>query len=329
MCSSCQSRGASLRALAISSSVSRSRSSSERSRKSGRSALASVSRSSTKRFMRSSSSVMMRRVSGSAPSSSCRWPRMIVIGVRSSWPASETNSRCSAKACSSRSSIALNRWPSSAISSSPVTSIRRVRSSVDPIERAVAPSVRSGASTRPTAAKASADTTRQHGERDPERDLHGVRDLAALVLEVRGDDERALALPLVGDRDRDVAGALDVAALDRVDLPQLTHAVQQLLARAEVGVGAVRRLADERERRLALVRDVAAEELVEQPPRRRSARSARRSCRNSATSCARPASIRSSTRASRICRSASVETDGAEGQQQRDRERRSACAPRT
>ena len=60
-------------------------------RKSACSALASSSRSSTKRAIRSSSSVTRATVSsrsaGSSPSSS-RWPRTIVIGVRSSWPAS-------------------------------------------------------------------------------------------------------------------------------------------------------------------------------------------------------------------------------------------------
>ena len=45
---------------------------------------------------------------------------MIVIGVRSSWPASLTNARWLANAASRRSSIALNVRASSAISSSPV-----------------------------------------------------------------------------------------------------------------------------------------------------------------------------------------------------------------
>ena len=137
---------------------------------------------------------------------------------------------------------------------------------MDSIERAVAPSVRSGASTRPTARNASTADDRQHRQRDRQGDLHGLGDLRALVLEVGGDHERPLALAVVVDRHRDVARALDVAAGDPVDLAQLAHAVEQLGARPEVGVGAVRRLADERERRLALVRDVAHEEVVEQPP---------------------------------------------------------------
>ena len=62
----------------------------------GWSALASISRSSTMRAMRSSSSVtsvmVSRRSSGSSPISS-RWPRTIVIGVRSSCPASSTKAR--------------------------------------------------------------------------------------------------------------------------------------------------------------------------------------------------------------------------------------------
>ena len=75
------------------------------------SALASSSRSSTIRFIRSSSSVTKATVSwrssGSAPISS-RWPRMIVIGVRSSCPASSTNARWAAKSYARRSSISLN-----------------------------------------------------------------------------------------------------------------------------------------------------------------------------------------------------------------------------
>ena len=62
---------------------------------------------------------------------------MIVIGVRSSWPASEMKSRWLEKAASRRSSIALNVRPSSAISSSPSTSMRCVRS-LEPIARAAA-----------------------------------------------------------------------------------------------------------------------------------------------------------------------------------------------
>ena len=101
----------SARALSSSSSVSAPSSTSPTRRKSSRSARASSSRSSTKRLMRSSSSVtsaiVSRRSCGSSPSSS-RWPRTIVIGVRSSWLASLTNERCVPNAASSRSSMALN-----------------------------------------------------------------------------------------------------------------------------------------------------------------------------------------------------------------------------
>ena len=66
-------------------------------RKSGRSERASRSRSSTRRLIRSSSSlitaVASRRSSGSSPSVS-RWPRITVIGVRSSCPTSARNSFC-------------------------------------------------------------------------------------------------------------------------------------------------------------------------------------------------------------------------------------------
>jgi len=83
------------------------------------------------RFIRSSSSVHSRttsaRSAGSSPISS-RWPRTIVMGVRSSCEASSTNWRCVPNACSSRSSIELN-WPvSAAMSSRPCTGIRWVRS---------------------------------------------------------------------------------------------------------------------------------------------------------------------------------------------------------
>ena len=67
-----------------------------RRRKSGRSALASSSRSSTKRLMRSSSSVHERQGLGALLGVVVRaapgGPRTIVIGVRSSWPASSTKS---------------------------------------------------------------------------------------------------------------------------------------------------------------------------------------------------------------------------------------------
>ena len=67
-------------------------------------------RSSTRRCIRSSSSrasaCVARTSSGSSGSSSSRWPRTIVSGVRSSWPTSSRSSRCDPKARSSRSSIA-------------------------------------------------------------------------------------------------------------------------------------------------------------------------------------------------------------------------------
>ncbi len=82
------------------------------------------------RLIRSSSSVTSRTVSsrsaGSSPMSS-RWPRTMVMGVRSSCPASSTNSRWAAKARSSRSSMPLNVSARAAMSSLPCTGIRRVR----------------------------------------------------------------------------------------------------------------------------------------------------------------------------------------------------------
>ena len=142
VCSSCQSRGASLRAFAISSSVSRSRSTSSSRRKSGRSALASVSRSSTKRLMRSSSSLTMlerlaaflrvvaQQLQVAADDRDRR--AQLVAGV-----ARRTHAG-SAKAYSSRSSIALNCPPSSAISSSPcdLDPAREIRRRLDRARRA-------------------------------------------------------------------------------------------------------------------------------------------------------------------------------------------------
>ena len=90
-----------------------------------------------------------------------------MIGVRSSWLASLTNARwlaaddsIEANEPSSRSSIALNVRASSAISSDPVTGMRRVMS-VCVIERAVSRSSRSGARMRPASTHASAAASRR------------------------------------------------------------------------------------------------------------------------------------------------------------------------
>ena len=63
-------------------------------------------------------------------SSSSRWPRRTVNGVRSSCPASSRNCRCPTNAYSSRSSIRLTVWVSAEMSSLPITGIRRDRSVV-------------------------------------------------------------------------------------------------------------------------------------------------------------------------------------------------------
>ena len=102
---------------------------SRRRRKSGLRALASTRRSSTRRAIRSSSSIDRSRVprtsAGSSSSMSSRWPRITVIGVRSSWPASSSIRRWESSASWSRSSMPLNVRPRSATSSWPVTVIRR------------------------------------------------------------------------------------------------------------------------------------------------------------------------------------------------------------
>lgn len=81
---------------------------------------------------------------------------MIVMGVRSSWPASLTKARWPAKAPSRRSIISLKVCPSSATSSWPLTWMRWLRS-VSVMLRAVSRSSRSGASTRPATVQASSD----------------------------------------------------------------------------------------------------------------------------------------------------------------------------
>ena len=105
---------------------------------------------------------------------------MIVIGVRSSWPASETNSRWLENAASRRSSIALNVRPSSAISSSPSTSIRCVRS-------LGADRPRGGVELAQRRQHAAGDHEaehgheQQHGERDARGDLDGLGDVGGVL----------------------------------------------------------------------------------------------------------------------------------------------------
>ena len=157
-----QSRSARDRLLPNRSLVSRSRSTASGCRKSGRSARASTRRSPTMRAIRSSSSSttarVARRSSGSSDSSST-WPRMIVIGVRSSWPASSRKRRWLAKAPSSRSSMSLKVRASSATSSLVLgTSMRRLRSVADS-SWAVSVTARTGASTRPAISQARASAT--------------------------------------------------------------------------------------------------------------------------------------------------------------------------
>ena len=102
--------------------------------KSGRRLLASRIRSPTSRLIRSTSSSSRARVrstsSGSSVSSSSRWPRSTVSGVRSSWPASSRNRRCASTPSSSRSSMSLNVRVSAVMSSLPVSGMRRDRSVV-------------------------------------------------------------------------------------------------------------------------------------------------------------------------------------------------------
>ena len=91
---------------------------------------------------------------------------MIVTGVRSSWLASSMNRRCAANAPSRRSSISLNVAASSAISSWPRTSIRRLRS-VTEMACAVWRTSRTGARIRSESRKASRDPATSIAARPP------------------------------------------------------------------------------------------------------------------------------------------------------------------
>lgn len=99
--------------------------------------------------MRSSSSsasdCVARTSLASAGSSSSRWPRTMVSGVRSSCPTSSSSSRCDPNARSRRCSIELTDDARSARSSLPVTSMRSDRSD-SVTRRTVSRSTRTGRS---------------------------------------------------------------------------------------------------------------------------------------------------------------------------------------
>ena len=128
-------------------------------RNAGCSDCASSNRSDTMRFIRSSSSSTKATVevtsAGSVGSSTSRCPRMIVIGVRNSWPASSMNRRWAATPVSTRSSIPLTvatRSPSS--SPSPPRRGMRCDRSVSVMVRAVSVISRSGRKIRPATSHA-------------------------------------------------------------------------------------------------------------------------------------------------------------------------------
>ena len=116
-------------------------------------------RSDTIRFIRSSSSSTRATVeltsAGSLGSSTSRCPRMIVIGVCNSWPASSTNRRWAATPVSTRSSMPLTVATRSS-SSSPSPPRRGIRCdrSVSVMVRAVSVISRSGRRMRPATSQA-------------------------------------------------------------------------------------------------------------------------------------------------------------------------------
>ncbi len=95
--------------------------------------------------------IASRSTGSRSNSSSSTWPRITVIGERSSWLASSRNWRCVANERSIRSSISLNAVAMREASSSPRTGIRRVRS-VAEIVWAVSARWLSGRKTRPARA---------------------------------------------------------------------------------------------------------------------------------------------------------------------------------
>ena len=148
--------------MSCTSSVSRPTSVGASRTKSGRSAVASVMRSSTSRCIRSSSSrasaCVARTSSGSSASTSSRCPRTIVSGVRSSWPTSSRSSRCDPNARCSRSSIAFTVRARLDRSSLPVTVMRSERSD-SVMRRVVSRRSRMGRSRRPTTNHATTEMT--------------------------------------------------------------------------------------------------------------------------------------------------------------------------
>ena len=139
-----------------------------------------------------------RARAGESPSVST-WPRITVIGVRSSWLTSERKSFWSANAASSRSSMLLKVRPSSAISSLPRTGIRLDRS-VSEIVRAVRDSAFRGAIARPAASQMNSDANSRTTTETPIaiRTALSTWSRSAAVREAATQHAAAIA-----DRDRD------------------------------------------------------------------------------------------------------------------------------
>ena len=141
-----------------------------------------------------------RARSGESPSVS-RWPRITVIGVRSSWLTSARKSFWSANAVSRRSSMPLKVRPSSAISSLPRTGMRPERS-VSVIVRAVRDERLERRDRAPGGEPDEQRGEQQDDDRDADRDPHRALDLIALVGGQRGGDERRrCGLPIGPDGD--------------------------------------------------------------------------------------------------------------------------------
>ena len=160
----------------------------------------------------------------------------------------------------------VERAASSAISSWPSTSIRCVRS-LEPIARAAASSSRSGASTRPAITKPSTEASSSTASATPAATWTASVTSAASCPTALVTTNAPRTRPSAAHRHREVADAPlragDVAAAHRLHVAERAHGLEQLAARRRVGVGAVRAPVEERERRLALVGDVARQEGVE------------------------------------------------------------------
>ena len=142
---------------------------------------------------------------------------MIVIGVRSSWPASETNSRWLENAASRRSSIALNVRAElgDLVVALDLDALREVGSV---IARAPCPEPAQRRQHPPGGHEADHRHEQQHGERDAGGDLDRLGDVGGVLADRRCDGEHALGLAAGADRHGDVAhaalGGVELAALD-------------------------------------------------------------------------------------------------------------------